>query len=264
MANFFTALLEQSIERDGMSSPSVSTGYAVDTAGVISHELSKNPYYLSINNMSAQEGAALLASDRIKTGTSMVSKLPSVSKSEYVHINPLPSNGIVGGPTGKLSDLSSIGTLHCTNASTKFHSPTIIGYQSYAPPAVPSNYSATTIKDNSINVNNPNFSGSTNPVNPIVINPKFQGPFLPNPSQVPPGVDPKFQGPFDIVNEYQIQPITDGSHMLPDLDPKTGKKVETKETGKAPTGENIRTGTYNLGIMGLFDVITHGSSLFNF
>lgn len=117
--------------------PSVLTGIPIATKDVLRNE-AKNPWYLSINNMSKEDWHNMY---RDSTGLSVVTRLPGVTKDSRVHINPRSLDGLVGGPVGKFSGDFNPATdlIEMTVPGGKFMAPTIIGLSRRAVKTVTAN-----------------------------------------------------------------------------------------------------------------------------
>jgi len=126
--SIFKDLIERKANEAIAYSPAVQTGYMIPTASVISENL-KNPYFLSLNHMSALDGIKL---DSIKTGYSVVVKdLNGVSRNERVFSNPKPSDLTFSGDTTghKPLDDSSFTLVDVIFSGNNNQLPTVIGFQ---------------------------------------------------------------------------------------------------------------------------------------
>lgn len=98
----FENFLDRGAQRVLGENPVAAIGFAVDTADVLETEISKNPFFVSLNNTSLssmQSSIDNLRADTSKTGFSVV------TTNGKVLVNPKTFNGVVGGPTGKLSSV---------------------------------------------------------------------------------------------------------------------------------------------------------------
>lgn len=229
--SIFRSAIERKAEEAITFNPAVQTGYQVATADVVNSAL-KNPFFLTMNNMSIIEGESLSYLDAIKTGTSIAIKdTNGVSRDEIIFCNPKYSNPmVIGYVTGKVPNGTrdaSLVTADIIFSGTNNQLPTVVGTQSI--PTKVSNRTQTTDRDAA---NATNMSGNIGDGNvPVSVSVAASGAIVPTFS------------PFNIGDV-----ISSVTFSLPDTIDENGNPVSKNDkTERGPYGNPIRSGTLKFG-----------------